>query len=90
MVYIDKLSSYLSLQVSQQARKHGNQWSHLFADSVEELHEFAESLGLKREWFQDKKNFPHYDIIKSKKVLAIELGAKEIDLKMFLKSNKYI
>lgn len=30
-------------------------------DTVEELHEFAFKVGLKREWFQDHRH-PHYDI----------------------------
>jgi hypothetical protein len=34
---------------------------HLVTDGdIEELHEFAENLGLKREWFQDHRH-PHYD-----------------------------
>lgn len=36
--------------------------SHLMADTIEELHEFAECLGLKREWFQDHPKHPHYDV----------------------------
>ena len=27
-------------------------WSHLFADSQDELHAFAQTIGLKRAWFQ--------------------------------------
>jgi hypothetical protein len=34
---------------------------HLMADSLEELHIFAKSLGLKRCWFQNHK-YPHYDL----------------------------
>ena len=36
--------------------------SHLVADTLQELHEFAEKVGLKRKWFQDHKDHPHYDI----------------------------
>lgn len=53
-------------------------WCHMASDSLEELHEFALKIGLKRGWFQNKKNRPHYDLMKSKKKLAIELGAKEV------------
>lgn len=36
---------------------------HLVSDtSVDELHEFAQGIGLKREWFQDKLREPHYDM----------------------------
>jgi len=36
--------------------------SHLVADTTKELHEFAEKVGLKRKWFQDHEDHPHYDI----------------------------
>jgi len=36
---------------------------HLAVDGLqEELHRFAQSVGLKREWFQDQPDHPHYDI----------------------------
>jgi hypothetical protein len=49
--------------------------SHLIADDLEELHSFAQKLGLKREWFQDKR-VPHYDVSDGKRKLAIRLGAQ--------------
>lgn len=51
--------------------------SHLIADTLPELHEFAQRLGLKRSWFQRD----HYDISMSVRVRAITLGAKEITLR---------
>lgn len=39
---------------------------HLVADSLDELHEFAYRLGLKRRWFQDKR-LPHYDLTTARK-----------------------
>lgn len=48
------------------------------SDSLVELQEFAQKIGLKRDWFQNKFNRPHYDLIKSKRKLAVELGAKEV------------
>lgn len=47
---------------------------HLTADSVEELHEFALRLGLRRDWFQPKST-PHYDLTESRRTKALELGA---------------
>lgn len=54
-------------------------WSHLMADDLEELHEFAEQLGLRREWFQEK-SIPHYDVTKSKRLQAIAQGAIAEDI----------
>lgn len=51
---------------------------HMLADTVEELHEMADKIGIKRKWFQDE-NTPHYDICQSKKELAISFGAIEAD-----------
>ena len=48
---------------------------HLVSDtSLEELHRFAESLGLRREWFQ-VKSVPHYDLTGEVYELALERGA---------------
>ncbi len=48
---------------------------HLVSDtSIEELHIFAESLGLRREWFH-VKSIPHYDLTGAVYELAIERGA---------------
>ena len=52
---------------------------HMVADTVEELHRMADRIGVKRRWFQDHNGRPHYDICRSKRALAITLGAKEID-----------
>lgn len=55
-------------------------WSHLTADTQAELHEFAQRLGLRREWFQTGE-FPghwHYDVTDGKRAQAIQLGAQPI------------
>lgn len=70
-------------------------WSHLTADTVEELHEFAERLGQKREWFQARCKYAkcaivfsdgacvhyHYDVVDAKRIEAIEMGAESIDIR---------
>lgn len=60
---------------------------HMVTDSLEELHNMADVIGVKRRWFQDKR-FPHYDICKSKKKLAIENGALLIKQREILKYSK--
>jgi len=43
--------------------------------SLEELHDFAAGIGLKREWFQDHR-IPHYDLFGTAMVRkALSLGA---------------
>lgn len=50
---------------------------HMFADTYEELHAMADKIGVARRWFQDHARLPHYDVCKSKRILAIKLGAIE-------------
>jgi len=51
---------------------------HMMSDtSLEELHTFADHLGLKREWFQ-QGSAPHYDLSQGKRALAVKLGAVEV------------
>ncbi|NMZ58611.1 DUF4031 domain-containing protein [Pseudomonas nitroreducens] len=52
-------------------------WCHLVADSLDELHDFAFSLGLKRKWFQGSASYPHYDITTQTRLVALSLGAKQ-------------
>ncbi|MDX2029647.1 MAG: DUF4031 domain-containing protein [Blastocatellia bacterium] len=48
---------------------------HLVSDaSLDELHDFAASLGLRREWFQ-AKSIPHYDLTGEVYDRAIASGA---------------
>ncbi len=55
----------------------GKYWCHLLADSLNELHAFADLLGLQSEWFQKKARFPHYDITKNIRLKALRMGAIE-------------
>lgn len=56
---------------------------HMVADTLEELHEMADKIGVNRKWFQNKR-MHHYDICKSKRKLAVKYGAKEITTKELL------
>lgn len=52
---------------------------HLFADTLDELHEAARRLGLRREWFQGKTAFAHYDLTAKRRAEAVRLGiAREV------------
>ena len=55
--------------------------SHMVADTLEELHEMADRLGLKRQWFQPgppAHAVAHYDLCDSFRTRALTLGATEI------------
>ena len=50
-------------------------WAHLVSDSsTEELHRFAERLGLRRSWFQGD----HYDVPADVRERALEFGAEAV------------
>jgi hypothetical protein len=55
--------------------------SHMIADTLKELHEMADKIGVQRKWFQDNSDHPHYDISQSKKALAIQYGAVSVDVR---------
>lgn len=54
-------------------------WSHMWADTTDELHTFAESIGLKRRWVHITSSrdgmFTHYDLRPSKREQALKSGA---------------
>lgn len=72
MVYVDNINVWSG------ARPPFHKGScHLMADDIEELHAFAQSIGLKRRWFQPKSS-PHYDLTPSKREAAILAGARPV------------
>ncbi|WP_045742278.1 DUF4031 domain-containing protein [Actinoplanes rectilineatus] len=70
-------------------------WSHLTAATPDELHEFAERIGLRRAWFQSRcksRTCPsaggvcvhfHYDVTDNKRLQAIAAGAVSIGVREF-------
>ena len=86
-VYVD------NARIPARVGRHNTTWSHLFADTQEELHAFATRLGLQRSWFQDPtrvgkpiKARPgsraaenwHYDVTESKRRQAVSMGAVQV------------
>lgn len=51
---------------------------HMVADSIAELLDMADKIGVDRKWFQ-LTSHPHFDITLSKRALAIANGAVEVD-----------
>lgn len=64
---------------------------HWVSDStLKELHEFASEIGLKRAWFQDKPNFPHYDLTTKNAIeRAISAGATHISPKEIVRKLRH-
>ena len=84
MIYIDEIRDYTGI-INLKYKK----WSHMWTDGdIEELHEFAEKLGLKRRWFQNKKRLPHYDLVPTKRAIALRMGARFIPLREWYKKLK--
>lgn len=65
MVYVDNSST----------ERHGREWSHLVADSLEELHLFAAEQQLPRKWFHASAKYPHYDVTQWGRRRALTGGA---------------
>lgn len=65
---------------------------HMVADTLEELNLMADKIGVNRKWIQVSNSpleITHYDICKSKKKLALLLGAKEMsDREIVVKFKK--
>ncbi|HEU5082871.1 MAG TPA: DUF4031 domain-containing protein [Acidimicrobiales bacterium] len=60
----------------------GHRWAHLVSDeSYDELHEFAERLGIPRRAFQGD----HYDIPAHIREEAIALGAEAVDARVLVR-----
>lgn len=73
MVYVDPLCANGWVLRGHQVRN-----SHMFADSLEELHAMADRIGMKRSWFQNESKLPHYDVTPSRRAAAVAAGAKEV------------
>jgi len=64
---------------------------HMWADSLPELINFAEKIGLNKNWLQNSKcgsgNFYHFDLTVKKRALASKNGAQEASLKEYIKKK---
>jgi len=78
-------------QIPATVGRHKSRWSHLTADDVEELHRFAQRLGLRRSHFQTCKATAmcppatcphwHYDVTAAKREQALSMGAQPIGIR---------
>jgi hypothetical protein len=80
-----------------QMTNHGEKgyWCHMWSGDLddEELINFAVQIGLKPEWLHVsnsmilKRDFPHFDLVVTKRRLAIQNGAQEKSLYDWLKEK---
>lgn len=77
-IYVDALVSCIP-----NSRWRATESCHLMCDpcgDLDKLHKFAQRIGLRRSWFQDKPgSTPHYDLTAGKRAQAVAAGAVEID-----------
>lgn len=82
-VYVDEWFNY-GVRVSDL----GPEWCHLTADTLEELHTFAASIGLSRKVFHDGKIFKYYNVGALQiREQAIAQEAEEIHIHALLGSS---
>jgi hypothetical protein len=79
-VYVDELIAWPQPAKPGAERFFGNgkESCHLLTDGdMEELHHFAERLGLQRAWFQQEIDpyLGHYDLTPTLRAIAVEMGA---------------
>ena len=65
-------------------------WSHMVSDNIPFLHKFAEEIGIKKCWYENKrgKKRPHYDVREGKVADAIENGALLVDSRYIIEFLK--
>lgn len=59
-------------------------YSHMMADSLDELHAFATLIGVKRHWFHRD----HYDFREPEWMLAVSLGAIVVSSRRLVEIRK--
>ena len=82
-IYVDQLQR-CDPRDPMKSRWKYSQYCHLWATGdagIEELHEFAGRLKLKRTWF--RSHIPHYDLTLRKRGEALAAGAISTDKSMF-------
>ena len=77
-VYIDQLVNY--------GWRRGPS-CHMIADTIQELKQFAVSMGLREEWYQPRSS-PHFDLTAEAREAAVRFGAIELDRRAFVAKIK--
>lgn len=88
-VYVDELFTMPSreAQAFKVGERHNHQWCHMWSENLDALHAMAHKIGMRREWFQDRPGFPHYDLVPSRRKAAVKLGAVQQSLAGWLRTK---
>lgn len=62
---------------------------HLTADSLDELHQFTASIGIKRCWYHPSTH-PHYDITDEQRADALAAGATPVSARMLVAAARLL
>ncbi len=61
---------------------------HMLADTDDELHAMARSIGVARRWWQAPPHESHYDVCLAMRARAVALGAVEISARQAASMNR--
>jgi hypothetical protein len=87
-VYVDPL---FNTEYAKNDPKSAWKWKescHMTADTLDELHEMATAIGMRRSWYQPPKarhRIGHYDLVKTRRATAVRRGAIEVTKEQFIK-----
>ena len=63
-------------------------WCHLMADTLEELHIFAQNMNIDARLFHRNASYPHYDITLEMRMTVIAHGAIDADRRTIIACGK--
>jgi hypothetical protein len=91
-VYVDDMAMSAAVTDPDTRRVYNARWCHLFSSAIDptELHDLAQKIRLRREWFQPGHDLldstqhdpvhDHYDVTMNKRLLAIKAGAVPVTI----------
>ena len=68
----------------------GQEWCHLMADTLEELHIFAQNMNIDARLFHRNASYPHYDITLEMREMALLYGALDSDRQTIIAVGKIL